>query len=36
MPQLSDIWSISSKLSTPQLLDYFIAEKFPGKTVVGA
>lgn len=36
MSRLSDIWSISSKLSTPQLLDYFIAERFPGQTIVSA
>lgn len=36
MSRLSDIRAVSSKLSTPQLLHYVIAERFPGKTAVTA
>jgi phosphoadenosine phosphosulfate reductase len=36
MSLLSDVWSVSSKLSTPDLLRYAITEKFPGKTVVSS
>lgn len=36
MSLLSDVWSVSSKLETPDLLRYLITEKFPGKAVVTA
>lgn len=36
MSQLSDFWTITSKLATPELLRYLITERFPGKTVVTA
>lgn len=36
MSLLSDVWAVSSKLATPELLRYLITERFPGKTVVTA
>ena len=36
MSHLLDVRSVSTKLSTPDLLRYLITEKFPGKTVVTA
>jgi phosphoadenosine phosphosulfate reductase len=36
MPQLQDIWSVSTRLDTPELLAYLIREQFAGKSIVTA
>lgn len=36
MSQLQEIWSVSARLETPELLAYMIREKYAGRTIVTA